>query len=558
MTVAEPRQISGRTDGLVARLPRPSWDGLALILFLVVTTLVLLTFQDYGVTWDEDVHYWYGTFVLNYYVSGFTDLRSLHWLDLFNYGAAFDATAAALNQVSPFGTYETRHLFNGLVGVVGLIGTWKLGRAMGGTRAGFIAALFLALTPNYYGQMFNNPKDIPFATGAVWSVYFLVRILPELPRPSLALVARLGLACGLTLGVRVGGLLLIAYLGLLLGCYCLWRGIETRSIGTLIAQAWACLWRVFLPAILVAYPVMLVFWPWAQQSPIEHPLAALATFSHETFPFRTLFAGHYFPATDLPWAYLPVHILLALPELVLVFLVASPFVAVWALRRHVGALDRSAVLGRLIVAFAILFPVGYAIAIKAVLFDGMRHFIFVLPLIAAIAALVADRAIDHLRTPRVRRVALSAAAVYGLVQIGVMARLHPDEYVYYNGFIGGVNGAQGLFKLDYWANSYAEAVHGLREYLKAQYGADFIDHDFTVAVCGPPGSASYYFPPNFIYTADRDNADFFIAFTKDDCDKSLPGKEIYRVERMGTLLSLVLDRRDIIAGMRPPLLAGGR
>ena len=558
MTVTELRQISGRSDGIVARLPRPSWDTLALGLFLIVTTLVLLTFQDYGVTWDEDVHYWYGTFVLNCYVSGFTDLRSLHWLDLYNYGAAFDATAAALIQISPFGTYETRHLLNGLVGVVGLIGTWKLGREMGGPRAGFIAAIFLALTPNYYGQMFNNPKDIPFAAGAVWSMYFLVRVLPQLPRPRLSLVLQLGLACGLTLGVRVGGLLLLAYMGLLLGGYCLWRGIETRRVTTFIANAWTCFWRVLVPAILVAYPVMLVFWPWAQQSPIEHPLAALATFSHETFPFRTLFAGHYFPATDLPWAYLPVHILLALPELVLVFLVAAPFVAIWTLRRDLAALDYTVVLSRLIVTFAILFPVGYAIAIKAVLFDGMRHFIFVLPLIAVIAALIADRAFNHLSTHRLRRIAAGALALYGVAQVGIMARLHPDEYVYYNAFIGGVGGAQGLFKLDYWANSYAEAVHGLREHLKAQYGADFIDHDFTVAVCGPPGSAAYYFPPNFIYTADRDNADFFIAFTKDDCDKALPGKEIYRVERMGTLLSLVLDRRDIVAGTRPPLFAGSR
>ena len=558
MTVPELRRKSGQTDRLAALLPRPSWDGMALMVFLIAIVLVLITFQDYGVTWDEDVHNWYGVFVLNYYVSGFTDLRSLHWLDLYNYGAVFDATAAVLNKISPFGTYETRHLFNGLVGIVGLIGTWKLGRALGGPRAGFIALLFLALTPNYYGQMFNNPKDIPFAAGSVWSIYFFVRLLPALPRPPLSLVLKLGLACGLTLGVRVGGLLLPAYLGLLLGLYALWRGLETQQWKTFLAEGLLCLGRVYLPALLVAYPVMLVFWPWAQWSPIEHPLSALATFSHQTFPFRTLFAGHYFPATDLPWTYLPVHILLALPELILVLLVASPFVAIWYLRRNARNLDRTVVLSRFLVAFAILFPVGYAVAIKAVLFDGMRHFIFVLPLIAAIAALVADRALDRFSTLRLRRTALGALALYGSIQIAIMMQLHPDEYVYYNAFIGGTEGAQGLFKLDYWANSYAEAVHGLREYLKAQYGSDFNDHDFTVAVCGPPGSAAYYFPPNFIYTDDRENADFFIAFTKDDCDKSLPGKEIYRVERMGTLLSLVLDRRDIVAGARPPLFAGGR
>jgi len=558
MSVVELRPRSAPTASWVARLPRPSWDALALLLFFVATLLVLFTFQDYGVTWDEDVHRWYGEFVLNYYLSGFTDLRSLHWLDLFNYGAAFDSIAAALNLVSPFGTYETRHLLNGVAGVVGLIGAWKLGRVLGGPRAGFIAALFLVLTPNYYGQMFNNPKDIPFAAGTAWSIYYLVRLLPSLPRPPLSLLLRLGIACGLTLGVRVGGLLLLAYLGVMLGLFALWRAIETRQVTRLASDGALCLGRVFLPVVAIAYPVMLIFWPWAQRGPIEHPLAALATFSHETFPFRTLFAGHYFPATDLPWVYLPVHILLALPELILILLVAAPFVALWAMRDHFGALGRDKVIGRFMVAFAILFPVGYAIAIKAVLFDGMRHFIFVLPLIAVIAALLADRGLERLQRRSWRNFAYGALAVYGIAHVGIMARLHPDEYVYYNAFIGGTEGAQGLFKLDYWANSYAEAVRGLREHLKAEYGADFKDRDFTVAVCGPPGSAAYYFPPNFIYTSDRDNADFFIAFTKDDCNKSLPGTEIYRVERLGTLLSVVLDRRAIVAGEQPALLAGRR
>jgi hypothetical protein len=131
--------------------------------------------------------------------------------------------------------------------------------------------------------------------------------------------------------------------------------------------------------------------------------------------------------------------------------------------------------------------------------------------------------------------------------VTVMAMLHPDEYVYYNGFIGGVEGAAGLFKLDYWANSYAEAVAGLEDHLRAEYGADFMDRDFTVAVCGPPISAVDFFPSNFIFAQNREEAEFFIAFTKDDCDRSLPGKEIYRVERMGVVLSRVIDRREALA-----------
>jgi len=111
----------------------------------------------------------------------------------------------------------------------------------------------------------------------------------------------------------------------------------------------------------------------------------------------------------------------------------------------------------------------------------------------------------------------------------------------------GASCAQGLFKLDYWANSYAEAVGALEDQLRAEYGADFMNHDFTVAACGPPNSAAYFFPSNFLFTYNHAEAQFFIAFTKDNCDKSLPGKVIYRVERMGTVLSEVIDRRGELA-----------
>src|SRR5256714_2833853 len=204
------------------------WNALAAALLAAAGILVLVTFADYGVTGDEDVHNWYGYFALDYYLSLFTDERALNWLNLYNYGAAFDMIAAALNKFSPLGVYETRHLLNGFVGLVGLLGCWKLGRVLGGARTGFIALLFLLLTPNYYGQMFNNPKDIPFAVGIIWSTYYMVRIAPTLPRPPLGLTVKLGAAIGMTMGVRIGGLLLMCYLGLLLALEATWRAVAAH------------------------------------------------------------------------------------------------------------------------------------------------------------------------------------------------------------------------------------------------------------------------------------------------------------------------------------------
>jgi Dolichyl-phosphate-mannose-protein mannosyltransferase len=560
-----PRTL-GRVVSAAARTPfaallRPPttreglWNRLSLALMLVVAVLVVLTFRSYGVTWDEDVQNWYGNLVLNYYLSLLGEMRAPNWLllykygDLYNYGAAFDLTAAVFNRLSPLGVYETRHLLNGCVGILGLAGCWKLGRALGGPRAGFLAALFLALTPNYYGQMFNNPKDIPFAVGFAWSIYYLIRILPELPRPRMRLVAKLGIAIGLTMAVRIGGLLLLCYLALMLGLFGLWQAIAARRVRVLIETGWTGLWRVFLPATAIAYPMMLAFWPWAQAAPVAHPLEALAVFSHEIFPAKTLFDGALLSASDLPWQYLPTYIGLALPELTLALLLAAPVVAAVALFRRESRQIRP-VLGRFLLGFSIVFPIAYAIADKAVLFDGMRHFIFVLPSIAAAAALVADVALRRLAGLPYRQPVYAALGLYGMAHVSIMVMLHPDQYVYYNGFIGGVAGAEHRFKLDYWANSFAESVRGLENHLRKQYGADFEEREFTVAVDGPPTPARYFFPPNFRPVTQAKGADFVIGFTIADADRYLSDLPIYRVMRMGALLSVVVDHRQFLAAER--------
>jgi len=364
------------------------------------------------------------------------------------------------------------------------------------------------------------------------------------------MLAKLGLAIGMTMGVRIGGLLLLCYLSVLLALDGIWRAAAAKRISVLASTAWLSFWRILLPVIGVAYPAMLLFWPWAQTDPIENPLRALAFFSHQSFPFYTLFDGQFVPANDLPWTYLPTYIALALPELVLALFLCVPVAVVVALWRGNFRVNRERALAGFVLGIGIVFPVAYAIAIKAVLFDGMRHFIFILPLIAVAAAVAADRGLDWLSRFPYRQPVWGVLALYGCAHISIMAMLHPDQYVYYNAFVGGVEGAQHKFKLDYWANSYAEAVHGLEDYLRHQYGAYFEEREFTVSVCGPPNSARYYFPGNFRLLHQQDKAEFFIAFTKDDCDRSLPGKPIYQVERMGALLSVVLDRRDIVADQR--------
>ena len=62
-----------------------------------------------------------------------------------------------------------------------------------------LSFLLLALTPSWFGHLFINPKDIPFAAGYVWSLYFLVRCLESVPMVPWCRSVALSIALGLTL-----------------------------------------------------------------------------------------------------------------------------------------------------------------------------------------------------------------------------------------------------------------------------------------------------------------------------------------------------------------------
>lgn len=529
------------------------FDDLAWVWLLAVAVLVVLTYREYGIIWDSEVQDEYGRKLLSFYLSGFHDRSAFEFQNLYLYGGAFDLTAALLNQVSPLGEYETRHLLGGMVGVLGLLGAWRLARMLAGERAGFFAVVLLTLIPDYYGHMLVNPKDVPFACGMTWTLHLACRSVGQLPRPRLGTVLGLGLALGLTLGTRIGAVLAGFYLILILALYLglRWRaGASARATLGITRQ----LALAYLPALVVAYLVMGVCWPWAWQSPLN-PLVALSVFSHFTWPNEVLAAGLVFKASEPPIWYLPLMLAVKLPEMVLVGLaLALWFAGGWLVnwlndRRHGFAVDNDGLrrLQFLMVTLAALFPIVYFLVFRPEVYNGIRHFLFVVPPLAILAAIAFNRlwlAID--RGPRLLgRAALAGFSVAVVIQAWIMMELHPNQCIYYNALVGGVKGADGRFELDYWGTSVAQAAEELATYVQDENGGNPIDRTYKVLVCANPESAMYFLPKQFELTRVIAEGDFFIGLTLSGCDKSVDGQQIIRVERFGAVLSVVKDRRDL-------------
>lgn len=528
------------------------FDDLARLALLAVTVMVVLTYQDYGITNDEEVQNVYGIKLLSFYSSWFQDRSAFEYLDLYRYGGLFDLTAAILNLFSPLGEYETRHLLGGLIGVAGLAGAWRLGRLIGGPRTGFISLLLLLLTPAYYGQSFNNPKDAPFAAAMVWVLYYMCRAIMRLPQLERRLVLKLGLALGLALGIRVGALLVGPYMfvGLCLVLISEWRA---KQDGAWVRSQFVAISLKLLPCLVVAYAVMAVFWPWGVMRPLN-PLKALHDFSTYPINLDTLVAGEWVKAAHLPRDYLPDYLLVNLPEIVLFGLAVALIGAIlWLIGRlrhgprllaGGGVEDRQHICMALVL-LASVFPVVFFIFDQPTAYNGIRHFLFVVPPTAVLAAI----GIEHVWR-RVERSSVNAAKIFAglltvvlVAQIWVMGELHPDEYVYYNLLTGGVKGAEGAYELDYWGNSLLEATKDLADFIALEYGDKPINKVYKVAVCGHPLSAAYFFPDYMEFTKKLSEADFLVAFTQGNCQRHFEGRQIISVERFGAALSVVKDRR---------------
>ena len=529
------------------------FDDLAWLWLFGVFLLVMLTFRDYGIVWDAEVQDEYGKKLLAFYLSGFADRSAFSFQNLYLYGGAFDLTAAVLNLVSPLGEYETRSLLGGLIGVLGLAGCWRLARLLGGERAGFFALVLLTLTPDYYGHMPINPKDAPFAAGMIWCLHLACRSLAELPQPRLSTVLTLGFALGLTLGTRVGGVLalfylgagVVGYLGLLAAA-----GTPVRELAATTVR----LGRAWLPALLVAWPVMGFFWPWGVMAPLN-PLRAMEIFSHFTWPNSVLAAGVVFKAAHPPAWYLPWMLLVKLPELVLIGLAlalwfALRLLAAWQRAGWPGPADGHEGLWRLqqaLVALAALFPVAYFIVARPEVYNGIRHFLFVLPPLAVLAGLGFDRLWRALadKPPDLRRAVAAVFAGAALTQAWIMMALHPNQYIYYNALVGGVHGASGRYELDYWGTSLAEAAERLAAYVHDQDRGRPPPHPYKVLVCAEPESAMYFLPAEFRLTRSIREGDFFLGLTLSGCAASVDGTPIGSVERFGVVLSVIKDRRRL-------------
>jgi tetratricopeptide (TPR) repeat protein len=486
----------------IGRLQLDLWQAAFGVLLSLCILTVFTTFDEYGISSDEHLTVAYGKAIYNWYMSGFQDQSVFHSRNTWLYGGFLNLVVHIVHKIVGGNIYDVSPLCNALVGLSGIVAAYRIGVLFGGTRAGFLAALFLLFTPRYYGHIFNNPRDIPFAVFYLWSIYFLLKLL--LVGPSWKRLLQTGLAIGLTLGIRAGGLVLWVYAALSLGIQWWLAKPSGKSVKRPLSH--------FFSIVGISYIVMSIFWPWAQVHPFSALGDALRLFSSFPDAHVTFFEGRYLGNDEIPRYYALKWLILTLPE----FVIVSLCVGLFCVFRQPYKITLQ---WRLLTLSAI-FPLVYAVISNTPLYDGLRHLLFTVPPLVILGALSIHDLLNRLT--KQWQTACVILLILSMCLTGLeMILLHPYQYIYFNRAIaGGIENASHNYETDYWEHSYKAGVQWIET------------HDTDIKRIG-----SFYDSVENLLNTKRsefvrpeENPDYYLGTTRYDRHRIIPGKIIHKVE----------------------------
>jgi hypothetical protein len=371
-----------------------------------------------------------------------------------------------------------------------------------------------------------------------------------------------GIAVGLAIATRTGGIITHAYLvGAMALC-----GLEAVALGGSAARR--TLLRIAVRAavaLAVAWVVAIALWPWLQiGNPFAQFKVAYSYFATIPTDFEFEHWGRRLLTTGLPWSYIPEEWLARFPIGFLALLATAALLGIvaafrWArtcvatrdgIREAALALARSRNI--VLVWVAALVPVIFLMITRATLYDGIRHTLFVIPMLALLAGWALVRLWGLLGGARI--VAAPLAVGYLGVVLANLATLHPLEYIATNAFAGGTAGSYERFELDYWSAAATEGLRRLERRLDATNALKGSRPSIVMCIPYREQMAGIMLDARWRLETDPDKADFAIETQRYRCAADRPALvKIDEVTRDGRAFAWTfVNRTSRFAGAVAP------
>lgn len=439
---------------------------------VIALILCVIMYGQFGLCWDGGIHLDNGERALSYFKQGF-DFNVFSEAPVKNiiyYPPTTDILTSLFIKNFSADPVSARNFVTSLFWAFTFFPTLNIARRLSGkfgTAAAWLSGLILLLNPTFLGHGFINPKDIPLACVLMWFILSLM-----LERPLLEKLILQGFSFGAILMMRPGA----AIFGALL----LIQLVKSRSLHGLI---------VFLGTCTLGWLCMIVIWPYAHQDIIFNPIRGFM--QNIQFPevYQVHYFGHEFQSNSLPWHYIFGILLVTMPIATIALCLLG--LGLQTLRPRSKGIYLLA---------SLLIPIAGFIATGSNLYGGLRHLLFLYPILSIYAGIASAWLISK---PRWFYLIIPVL----VLPIFSILQLHPYQYIYTNKLADPRH-----FELDYWALTFREAA----EYLNVEAGPN--DKVFVYANFLGKASFQHYYkhPENVVFVIDRTDTNSSLPDTMPD------------------------------------------
>ena len=414
----------------------------ALIYFIIM----LIIAQDYGVSGDEVNSHNQAVRVFNYFSDGDSAayIDTPGYLNLYGLSANIIAEFIA-KAFPPESLYNVRHYCNVIIALIGVIYIGLTGFRLFGGSGGLISLLFIILMPRYFGHSFNNLLDVPFTVGYAVSIYYIIRFFDYWPKIKIRHIVGLIVGVTFTISNRAPGIMLYGYfLFYALIFYLTYIGKkEFWKIGKFRKDIFKfSTWTIAV--IVISYGLSLLVWPYGLKNPLTAVPNVLEHFSKIPVNMTTIFNGVQDLSNKLPRTYAPVYLLIGTPIFISIG-IAFYLILLFLRKKNLNP-------AMIFILFTVLFPVIYIVYKKANLYSGMRHLTFIMPSLVLLAT-AGWYFLSKILSNKYKLVPFALLAVLMFLPARHMIASHPNQYVYFNEYVGGMKGGYANYDMDYFYNS---------------------------------------------------------------------------------------------------------
>lgn len=466
--------------------------GVLLVFAFVV--LALLSFQEYGVSFDEPQQRRTG-YVNAKYIQGEDD-ELLVYNDR-DYGPIIELPLYMMERLfnldSEEKVHKYRHLVCHIIFLVGAFYAYLLVVFLYKNKwLGAIAFLLLVMHPRLYGHSFFNSKDIPFLATFIIAFYALVRTFSN---PALWRFVLFGIVSGVLINMRIMGVI-IPFVAIVVA---ITEMIKERRVGNMLIG----LFLFGCSMLLTLYAT----WPYLWSNPIGHFIEAFENMSKFRWVGEVLYNGESLMSTELPWYYIPGWFSVTTPIVFLLLGLLGVLALVYNTIKKPSLIFQDKKLFYTLIFFGCFIgPVVVVVLLNSVLYDSWRQLFF----IYAGFIFVVIYGVDFIwRRKAIRKITL-VSIVGTVILIGIFQiKQFPNQHVYFNAFVysNQPEEIRKKWEMDYWGVSHKQALehiakHDLRDSIRVS--VDLLPGEANALVLKPEDKKRLYVKVNL------ENPDYFI------------------------------------------------